>query len=233
MGIVANLVGSVFGDDAGSANGLRYAVCCACLFARGVVSPAIFPLRAAGPGLIQDDYERMIDTIPRGPAFARQTVVLLNEPFDLFGMCLPIVAMAKGEASPAHMYALYAGADPLAVVRTGPRSLEVRPERGWLARFTDRIFRDSPLRPGDTVDLAAMTARVESLTPDGRPRAVEFSFPTDLDDPSLLILSWGSHGFERVVAPRSGTPLGVAPAPLLLADFLRPHIRERAVEDDR
>ncbi len=233
MGVVAQLVSVVFGERARPANAVRYAVCVACIFLRGVVSPAVFALREAGPGLVQDDFERMIDTIPRGSDFSAKTVVLLDAPLDVFGVCLPIVAMAKGDPVPAHMYMLYAGKDDVTLARTAPHVLEERVERGWFLRFTDRLFRSSPLRAGDTVRLEAMSAEVESLTRDGRPDAVRFTFPTDLDDPSLVLLSWGAHGFERITAPAPGARLTLPAAPLLVTDVLRPHIRERAVEDDR
>jgi hypothetical protein len=231
MGVVAQLVGGLFGERTGPANAVRYAVCCACLFVRGLVSPALFQLSTTGPGLIEDDFERMVETIPRGPKFTEQTVVILNAPIDLFQSCLPLVAMAKRQPSPAHMYMLYAGADPVIVTRTAADTLEERVAGGWFSRFADRLFRSTPLQPGETVHLAAMSAHVESLTREGRPGAVRFQFPTAIDDSSLLLLSWGPHGFERVTPPGLGDQLTVAPAPLIMSEILRPHLRERAVED--
>jgi hypothetical protein len=233
MGVIAQLVGIVFGERSGPTNAVRYSVCCACILLRGVVSPAVFALREAGPGLVQDDFERMIETIPRGPGFARQTVVLLNAPLDVFGLCLPIVAMAKGDPTPAHTYLLYAGSDAVTIARMGSDALEEQAETGWLSRFTDRVYRSSPLQKGDPIRLAGMSAEVESLTRDGRPRAVRFTFPTDLDDPSLVLLSWGARGFERVTPPPPGGSLTLPAAPLLVADFFRARVRERAVEEDR
>ena len=49
----------------------------------------------------------------------------------------------------------------------------------WL---TDRLFRSRPLALGETVALAAMSAHVASLTVDGRPASVDFTFPAALDD---------------------------------------------------
>jgi hypothetical protein len=233
MGIVAQLVGGVFGESAGPTNAVRYAVCCACIVLRGVVSPAVFPLRTAAPGLVEDDFEQMVETIPRGPDFADQTVVLLNAPLDAFESVLPFVAMGRGEPAPAHMYMLYAGRDHVTVTRTAPNVLEERVEAGWFSRFTDRLYRNTPLRLGDTIPLAAMSARVESLTGEGRPSAVEFTFPTNLDDRSLVFLSWGPRGFERVTPPAAGAHLTVDAAPFLVSDLFRPRIRERAMEEDR
>jgi hypothetical protein len=77
-----------------------------------------------------------------------------------------------------------------------------------------------------------MSAKVGSLTRDGRPESAVFTFPTDLDDPSLVFLAWGSRGFERVAAPQAQASLSVLAAPLFVADALRPHVRQRATEDD-
>jgi hypothetical protein len=233
MGLIAQLVGGIFGESAGPKGTLRYAVCCVCLFLRGVASPAAFPLRSTVPGLMQDEFERMVETIPRGPGFSGQTVLVLNAPNDVFGGEVPLIAMAKGQPAPAHMYLLYAGFDEVTVTRTARGTLEERVEAGWFSRLEDRLFRDSPLHPGDSIRLAAMNAQVQSVTSDGRPNAVQFELAVDVDDPSVMLLSWGPHGFERVTPPPVGSSLTVAPAPLVVADVLRPHIRERAVEDDR
>jgi hypothetical protein len=233
MGLVAQFVGGLLGTGMGRENSVRFAVCCACTFLRGVASPAVFPLRSTGPGLVQDEFERMVATIPRGPAFREQTVVVLNAPLDVFEACIPLIAMAKGEPAPAHMYMLYAGSAELTVTRTAPDVLEAKVQSGWFSRPEDRLFRDSPLHPGDVVELAAMRAQVESVTHDERPDAIRFEFPSDIGSPSILLLAWGPHGFERVAPPDPEGSLIVGPAPLLVADVMRPHIRERAVEDDR
>ena len=191
MGLIAQLVGGVFGDRPGPGGTLRYVVCCVCIFLRGVASPAVFPLRSAAPGLIQDEFERMVETIPRGPGFSGQTVVVLNAPIDGFEGLVPVVAMAKGEPAPAHMYLLYAGTDAATVTRTARDTLEERVHAGWFSRLEDRIFRDTPLHSGDVIRLAAMRAEVTSVTDDSRPDAVRFEFPADIDtgrhDPSALV----------------------------------------------
>lgn len=233
MGVVGQLVGGLFGERTGRVDPIRYAFACACVFVRGVVSPALFSLQTAGPGIVEDDFERMVKTIPRGPDFAGQTVVILNAPLDIVESCVPLVALAKGEPTPAHMYMLYAGADPVTVTRTAPNVVEERVPDGWFSRFADRLYRDSPLQLGDTVHLAAMSAQVTSLTRDGRPTVVRFQFPTAIDDPSLLFLAWGQHGFERVAPPAPGVDVTLPPPPLVMADVLKPHVFERAMEDER
>jgi hypothetical protein len=111
-------------------------------------------------------------------------------------------------------------------------TLEVRSERGWLSRFTDRIFRGEPQRAGDTVQLEAMNAEVRSVTADGRADSARFHFGGDVDDGSIVFLSWGSRGFEAVEPPPPGATLTLPPAPFFLADIMRPHVRERPIEPD-
>jgi hypothetical protein len=232
MGILARLVAWALLEGPSRVTPLRYAVACACLLLRAVVSPLAFPIRAAGPGLIEDDLERTVDTIPRGPGFAGKTVVVLSAPSDVFSICLPVAAMARGLPWPAHMYSLYAGQDDVTVTRLDPSTLDVSAAHGWLSRFTDRLFRGEPQREGETVSLAAMRAEVASVTPDGRATETRFHFDRDVDDGSIELLAWGPRGFEPVEAPPVGASLTLAAAPLFLSDVMRPHVRHRPMEED-
>jgi hypothetical protein len=230
MGIVAQLTGLFFGVTGERMTGLRRFIATGYLVMHGILSPLVFPLRTLAPSLAEDEYEFMADSIPRGPGFAQKTVVVLNAPVDLLGMFLPFVAKARGEALPAHMYILYAGPDEVTLSRSGPDALELRSGKGWLAREMDRALRGNPMRAGDAVHLEAMNAEVQSVTADGRPDAVRFQFPTNLDDPSLLFLVWGVHGFEAIPPPAAGAGATLAPAPLLAPEVLKPHLRLHLVE---
>jgi hypothetical protein len=232
MGLLAQLTGGVFGArDGRSPNRVRWAVCCVCLGLRGVVSPALFPIRAATAGILEDECERLMLAVPRGPDTPNQTMVIINPPVDVFASSLALMAVAKHETIPAHTYILYAGTHDVTLSRTGSRALEARSESGWLAEDPDRAFRNVPFRLGETVDLAEMTAVVQNLTSDGRPNAVEFSFAKNLDDPELVFLAWKSDGFERVVLPPKGT-MTVPAARVSVREALRPHVRKRAIEND-
>jgi hypothetical protein len=229
VGLTAMLAGGVFGEYPWPGNRVRSALCAACVFTRGVLAPASIPLRAALPGLVEDQYERMIETIPYTPGL-EETVVVINAPTDLVFLTIPFIALAKGLPVPAHFYTLYAGAGDVTITRSGPRSLETKAQLGWLAPLTGRAFRNDPLAVGEGADLASMSARVTSLTSDGRPDAVRFSFAQDLDDPSLVLLAWGTRGFERIVPP-AGRAVVVQPPPGLLPEVMRWHVRRRAFED--
>jgi hypothetical protein len=138
--------------------------------------------------------------------------------------------MGKGLPWPAHLYTLYAGADPVTVVRPEATDLVVQSDRGWLSRFEDSLFRAPPQQRGETSRLDAMRATVESVTPGGRANKVRFVFPRDVDDSSIVLLFWGAHGFEQVTPPPLGAGLQLPPAPLFVADVMRPHVRYRPIE---
>jgi hypothetical protein len=106
----------------------------------------------------------------------------------------------------------------------------VTSEPGWFARFTDRLFRDTPLAQRETIALATMNRSGRVAHPRRTPERVRFSFPADLDDPSLVFLAWGPGGFERVEPPPLDASVTVSAAPLFVTDVLRPHLRRRATE---
>jgi hypothetical protein len=231
MGLTAHLVGALLRSagypSIGAAGRL---VCSACIFARGVISPLAFPLRAAGPGLLHDEYEQVASTLPDGPSVSRQTIVVINSPFDLISTFLPIIRLVTGGPVPGHFYTLYSGADTVSITRTSERAIEVRSARGWLPDVTDRTFRRAPFRVGDVVSLAGLRADVRGVTTDGRADVVRFSFSDNLDAPSLLFLVWRSNGLQPFALPRVGTSAYVPAAPLVMAGALRPRIRARAME---
>jgi hypothetical protein len=232
MGLIAQLFGALVNSRSHALlDGTGRLVCVTCLFLRGAISPLAFPLRAAGPGLLHDEYEQVAATLPDGPSTFGRTVVLVNSPFDLISTFLPIMRLARGSALPEHFYTLYAGADSVSVTRTSGQSIEVRSTRGWLPDVTDRTFRRSPFHVGDAVGLERMRAEVNRVTADGRPDVVRFSFSSGLDDPSLVFLVWGSHGLEPFALPPTGGSVDVPAAPLVLAGALRPRIRAKAIEN--
>ncbi len=233
MGLLAQLAGAVYGTGCASfTDHARRFICLACLALRGILSPLAFPVRTTGPCVLHDEYERLAETLPTGHADdpARQTVVLLNAPFDPMATFLPIMRIAKGQPVSPRQYLLYAGVDAVTVRRVGARAIEVTSARGWTPTDADRLYRLGPFRTGDTVNLSRMSARVERLTPDGRAATVRFSFADDLDDPSLTFLSWGPDGYVPFVPPPVDASVTVSPPSLLLSGALRPHVRLRAID---
>jgi hypothetical protein len=230
MGLVAQLSGAVFSSGSERIGGkIRLAVWFACLGMRGAISPAVFQLRATVPGIIEDDLERRMRAVPRGPGLANQTMVFVNPPVDGLLTVMTLLAIAKGEPIAGHTYMLYAGSHDVSLARTGPHSIEVRSDAGWLAGDMDGVYRNSPFRSGEEVDLAEMKAVVRELSADGRPKVVEFTFAKALDDPNLVLLSWRPEGFERVSIPPEGK-MTVPGGELISERTVRIQPRLRAVE---
>ncbi len=231
IGLVANLA-RVFANPARKMSLHRVSrwVCGASLIGHGIISPWVFPYRAAGPYLIQANVERVAATLPSGPDTTNQTVVVLNSPLDMMASMLPVIRAAKHDVVPAHLYFLYSGTHPLTVTRADGNTLDVRSERGWLYDTGDRAFRATPFRVGEVVELARMRVEVRGLTPDGRAGDVRFSFPANLEDPSLIFMVWGRHGLERVSPPSVGEATTVAAANLFLRSL--PRLPRRAIESD-
>ncbi len=210
MGLVAKLAEAI--ADRGreeSIGKLAQWLCGAALFGHGVLSPLFFPFRAVGPPLLQHDADRFAATLPDTPDTARETVVVLNAPIEMMGAMLPILRIARHGVVPAHLYFLYAGTGDLTVSRVAGNALDVRSRAGWLHDIGDRGSRATPFRVGEVAELARMRAEVRELTPEGRPTDVLFSFPSDLEDPSLKFMVWGWHGLEGRAPPPVGETMTV------------------------
>ena len=202
------------------------------LFGHCVLSPMSFPFRAGGPALVQYDADRIAATLPDGPDTAHQTVVVLNAPFDMLAGMLPILRVAKRAPIPAHLYFLYTGTEDIDVSRTDANTLDIRSKRGWLYDVGNRGGRSAPFRIGESVDLAQMRTQVRGLTEDGRADDVRFSFLSNLDDPSLIFMAWGSHGLERRAPPPVGGEMTVPKAPIFETAVLIPRLPQKATEPD-
>ena len=57
---------------------------------------------------------------------------------------------------------------------------------------------------GQRVELTGMVAEVLTLTSDGRPDQVSFTFDVPLEDPSLRWIWWDDDGFAPFVPPPVG-----------------------------
>lgn len=201
------------------------------LILRGLVSPLLFPLRPAGTGFIEDEYERVAARLPSAAETAHRTVVLVNAPFELMCTFLAVVRTSRHQPVPEHLYLLRAGLAAVTVVRTGPRSLELRRPEGWRPGILDATFRTTPSRVGERVDLQRMSAEVLSLAASAADR-VAFTFPVALEDPSLVFMAWGSRGPEPFALPREGETAVVGAPPPFVAGGIQVGMKDRAIEPD-
>jgi hypothetical protein len=171
-----------------------------------VASPVLLPVTAIGIGRIFRDYVARGDrTLPRaGPG---ATIVVVNAA-DLL-VCPYVVStrLARGELpGTIRQLAIAIHGNEGEVERLDARSLAVTLRRGFLADALATMARGRtvPFHAGDVVELAGMTATVETITADGRPERVRFDFDRDLSDPSLVWVRWGRTGFVPAPPPAVG-----------------------------
>ena len=157
-----------------------------------------------------------LSMIERGIRAAEQTVTSANT-VVLNGHSIATGATAalrceKGGEWPAHFYLLYEGVDPITVTRTGDRTLLATTPKGWFSSsFFSRGARPKELRfrQGQTFELQLMTATIEELTEDGRPRSVSFSFKEELS--AFDWLRWTLNGPRRMQPPALGESIQASP----------------------
>jgi len=120
-----------------------------------------------------------------------------------------------GEPVPKRVRALAPGLPSVTVRRLDTHTLMVRPERGYLVLFFDRLFRNGrqPLSLGQKIALTGMTVEVTELTADNRPAAAAFRFDTPLEDRSLRWLVWIEGRFRPWSPPPIGETVELRPDP--------------------
>ena len=119
---------------------------------------------------------------------------------------------------PKRVRALAPGLPSVTVRRVDVDTLLVRPERGYLVLFFDRLFRNErrPMNLGQRVTLTGTIIEVTELTADGRPAAATFRFDTPLEDPSLRWLVWVDGEFQNWTPPPIGETDELRPNPGVL-----------------
>lgn len=181
----------------------------------GFIAPIGLSLRAAypvGPPLL---HTRLYVRTPFDESVTEQTVVLVNPPSVIHACYLPALRELAGEPVPKRVRALAPGLPSVTVRRIDAHTLMVRPERGYLNLFFDRLFRNErqPLSLGQKITLSGMTVEVTELTADNRPAAAAFHFDTPLEDHSLLWLYWTEGRFRPWSPPPIGETVELRPDP--------------------
>ncbi len=171
-----------------------------------VIAPLALPFRAGNPLGPRWVEGLLYVNTPLGESVRGQTVVIVNAPSPGHAGYLTVVRGSNGLPVPAHTRVLASGLPAVTIYRPDSRTLLVRPEKGYLRGFLDRVFR-SELRPmsrGQRVELTGMTAEVIELTDDGRPAEVAFRFEVPLEDESLVWLRYRNRRFEPFAPPGVG-----------------------------
>ncbi len=134
------------------------------------------------------------------------TTIFLNSPWDICLWYPPAIAAEQGKTFPEHMYILYAGLDTVTVTRNDRCTMTATVPGGWLAHPEYEQFSRSsshPFHAGDRVELQLMTVSILSVTSDGRPVTVQFTFKDDLE--RYTWMNWTNKGPQQRTVPAVGT----------------------------
>jgi hypothetical protein len=169
-----------------------------------VLAPLLLPLRVVlTVGLPAQMGERLEASIPRDDSVRGKTLVILTSAAEMTTFPPWMQRQVSGVPRPRRMRVLATCFSDVRVSRPGPRTLRLRPEKGFLDNGYLRMVRglSRPFHVGDEVVLSDMHVRVREVTPDGRPAEADFTFAVPLEDPSLLWMRLYAGGLLKPWSP--------------------------------
>ncbi len=171
-----------------------------------VVSPLLLPMRASLMGLLGTTLERAQLAIAHTPDVVDKTIVVVNAPLDVAVSYIQIARQREAVARPRHLRWLVTASSAFSVERVSDRVLRAHKDKGLLYTAPERHYRAASLgfARGDQVRLREMNARIEALTPDGRPQTVVFTFDQPLEASTYLFYVWDRTRFVPWTLPRVG-----------------------------
>ncbi len=166
---------------------------------------------------------------------AGKTLIFVNPPVPLVVAYLFPIRLLNGDPLPERARVLAPGLDPVELIRTGEKTLVVRPRNGYASppqwvtdSWTDRrayvdpvstlkrierllLGRKTAPARGQKLDLTGVTIEITKLTGDQRPAEAEFVFKVPLEDPSLCWLAWNrkTWKYDPFPLPRVGETVRV------------------------
>lgn len=169
-----------------------------------LVSPVALAVRSGMPAGSRRIVEALHVGTPLDERIAGQDLIVVNAPSVMHAHYLAIMRPLQGEPAPRRTRVLAPAVPGVTVHRPDEHSLHVH--AGYLSFIFDTLFRspDHPFDMGERIELAGMTARIESVTVDGRPAEVSFAFDVPLEDPSLRWLCYRGGQFVPFEPPAVG-----------------------------
>jgi hypothetical protein len=154
------------------------------------------------------------------PVHPPKQVILVNSPLDVLSLhAMVLLQDDPARTRPESLHQLYAGAARLAARRIDARTLELSADDGWGHQTLERTFSTASSMPrtGSELTLQAMQVLVRESTPDGRPKRVEFRFPTPLEAPDRIWLTWQGRKPMTWKPPAIGERYAFPPLYLLMS----------------
>jgi hypothetical protein len=181
-----------------------------------VISPLGLPFTTASVALTAPMHRGAARV---GDDVAGRALVFVTAPEFFSVRIVQLMQRLEGRPLPRLVRAISTEPEPIRVLRSGPRTLDVHYARGLLSKpMTDDLHRDARLTmpAGTKVKLTGFAVEVLHTTADGRPDDVRFTFDAPLEDPSLVFYRWDEDRFVRFTPPAVGTQVALpgAVAPL-------------------
>jgi hypothetical protein len=180
------------------------------------VSPLLLPFAACTMAVMNTIADRNIPSaIATMTDVPHQELVIVSAPEFYSGYSLRYMRDATGEPQPEKLRVLSVGAIAMRARRVDAHTLELTYENGLLADPALRLFRDDrhPMKPGDSIALDGLQIVIQSVTSDGRPAVVTFTFAEPLDSPKLRWVIWQKDRFVRFTPPENdGEAVDITPA---------------------
>jgi hypothetical protein len=169
-------------------------------------APLFLTVRARDIELTKQLLDYADRSISRASDIRHKTLLMVNPPLNALGLYFPVYREATGLPLPGAFRYLATAESDLQLTRLDAHSLALRPEGGFLASLSQRVFRshDHKLPLGATVQLDGVRFEVTALTSDGRPAEVVVRFDKVLEDPALLWVQWGKHAYVPFTPPAIG-----------------------------
>lgn len=112
---------------------------------------------------------------------------------------------SKEEFNSKYYRGLTGGWSDLTIKRTDDRTLEIFAEKGYFSsKGPDTLFRDNPMKIGQEVALTGLTVKILSLTKNGIPQNVKFTFEKPLEDPDYKFVCWKNMEYQPYKLPEIG-----------------------------
>jgi hypothetical protein len=216
FGLLAQFWAFVFGDR-GDRPSSRWWIVPAKVMAgflvvvHAILGPITLVYRAGNPlGPAWVEHRLYVGT-PLGADVGDRTLVIVNAPSPVHASYLIFREELSGRPVPKYTRALAPMMPRVTIRRIDTQTLEIRPTRGYLDMVLDQVFRNErhPLALGERVELPGMTAKVVSLTSDGRPATVAFRFDVPLESPTLRWLCFRGNRFEPFTPPAVGQEIEI------------------------
>jgi hypothetical protein len=111
----------------------------------------------------------------------------------------------KKEFNAKYFRGLAMSRSDLTIKRTDDRTLEIFAEKGYFSsKDIDTMYRNIPMKIGQEVTLTGLTVKILSLTKNGIPQNVKFTFEKSLEDSDYKFVYWKNMGYEPYEVPEIG-----------------------------